>query len=284
MIYEIMNWEPRNPLLAFAFIVFSFYVIALGCLDFAHGDYSCMNDAKFQRSNFCEQAAADVIGPKNLLVKSVEDAVPGLHLLVEYLNDEGIEIAKSVITLFVVIDPIGIVPLFASFTEKMQPKDRRSISQTATVTAGVLLFVFAIAGTQIFAIFGIDVFSFMIAGGILLFIVSIELLTHGAWRFGQDIRRDDSGVVPLAFPLLAGPGSITSVIILYQTSGIITTILSITIVISLTYIILLLVSPIYRVLGRRGSMVVTRVFAVLVAAFAVQYIVEGIRQIYFTMF
>jgi multiple antibiotic resistance protein len=214
----------------------------------------------------------------------VEDAVPGLHLLVEYLNDEGIEIAKSVITLFVVIDPIGIVPLFASFTEKMQPKDRRSISQTATVTAGVLLFVFAIAGTQIFAIFGIDVFSFMIAGGILLFIVSIELLTHGAWRFGQDVRRDDSGVVPLAFPLLAGPGSITSVIILYQTSGIITTILSITIVISLTYIILLLVSPIYRVLGRRGSMVVTRVFAVLVAAFAVQYIVEGIRQIYFTMF
>ena len=149
MIYEIMNWEPRNSLLAFVFIVSSFYVIALGCLDFAHGDYSCMNDAKFQGSNFCEQAAAEVIGPKNLLVKSVEDAVPGLHLLVEYLNDEGIEIAKSVITLFVVIDPIGIVPLFASFTEKMQPRDRRSISQTATVTAGVLLLVFAIAGTQI---------------------------------------------------------------------------------------------------------------------------------------
>src|SRR5918992_6401389 len=150
MIYKIMNWEPRNFLLAVVFIVSSFYVIALGCLDFAHGD-SCMNDAKFQGSNFCEQAAAGVIGPKNLLVKSVEDAVPGLHLLVEYLNDEGIEIAKSVITLFVVIDPIGIVPLFASFTEKMQPKDRRSISQTATVTAGVLLLVFAIAGTQIFA-------------------------------------------------------------------------------------------------------------------------------------
>lgn len=284
MIYEIMNREPRNSLLAFALIVCGFYVIVLSCLDFAHGDGNCMNNAKFQGGNFCKQAAVQAIGPKKSLVKSVEDVVPGLNLLVEYLNDEGIEIVKSVITLFVVIDPIGIVPLFASFTEKMQPKDRRSISQTATVTAGVLLLVFAIAGTQIFAIFGIDVFSFMIAGGILLFIVSIELLTHGAWRFGQDVRRDDSGVVPLAFPLLAGPGSITSVIILYQTSGIITTILSITIVISLTYIILLLVNPIYRVLGRRGSMVVTRVFAVLVAAFAVQYIVEGIRQIYFTMF
>jgi len=144
--------------------------------------------------------------------------------------------------------------------------------------------VFAIAGTQIFAIFGIDVFSFMIAGGVLLFIVSIELLTHGAWRFEQDIRRDDSGVVPLAFPLLAGPGSITSVIILYQTSGIIITILSIMIVLSLTYIILFLASPIYRFLGKRGSTVITRVFAVLVAAFAIQYIVEGIRQVYFTMF
>jgi multiple antibiotic resistance protein len=83
--------------------------------------------------------------------------------------------------------------------------------------------------------------------------------------------------------LLAGPGAITSVIISYQTSGIIVTILSIAIVIAITYLILLLVDPIYRVLGKRGSMVVTRVFAVVVAAFAVQYIVEGVKQIYVTL-
>jgi multiple antibiotic resistance protein len=93
-----------------------------------------------------------------------------IHLMSEFFNEFGIEVVKAVITLFVVIDPIGIVPLFASYTEKMQTKDRKSVSQTATITAGVLLFVFAIAGTQIFAILGIDIFSFMIAGGILLLI------------------------------------------------------------------------------------------------------------------
>jgi multiple antibiotic resistance protein len=206
-----------------------------------------------------------------------------IRMMSEFLNEFGIEVVKALITLFVVIDPIGIVPLFASYTERMQPQDRKSISKMATITAGVLLFVFAIAGTQIFAILGIDIFSFMIAGGILLFIVSIELLTHGAWRFGGDTSTDGSGVVPFAFPLLAGPGAITSVIISYQTSGIMVTILSIAIVIAITYLILLLATPIYRFLGKRGSMVITRVFAIIVAAFAVQYIVEGVRQIQVTM-
>jgi multiple antibiotic resistance protein len=122
----------------------------------------------------------------------------------------------------------------------------------------------------------------MIAGGVLLFIVSIELLTYGAWRFGGTVP-GETGVVPLAFPLLAGPGAITSVIISFQAAGLIVTILSIAIVISVTYIILLLVNPIYRILGRRGSMIITRVFAVLVAAIAVQYIVEGATQIYLTI-
>jgi multiple antibiotic resistance protein len=200
-----------------------------------------------------------------------------------FLNEYGIDILKAVITLFVVIDPIGIVPLFASLTQKMQRNEQKAVSQTATITAGVLLFVFAIAGNQILSIFGIDIFSFMIAGGVLLFIVSIELLTHGAWRFGGDTHSDQSGVVPLAFPLLAGPGAITTVIISYQTTGLIVTILSIAIVIATTYMILSLANPIYRILGRRGSMVITRVFAVLVAAFAVQYIVEGTKQVYLTM-
>jgi multiple antibiotic resistance protein len=90
----------------------------------------------------------------------------------------------------------------------------------------------------------------------------------------------ESGVVPLAFPLLAGPGAITSVMISFQTAGLVVTLLSILIVISITYVILLLVNPIYRVLGRLGSMIITRVFAVLIAAIAVQYIVDGIRHLF----
>jgi multiple antibiotic resistance protein len=83
----------------------------------------------------------------------------------------------------------------------------------------------------------------------------------------------------LAFPLLAGPGAITAVMISFQSAGLIVTMLSISIVIVITYIVLRLVNPIYKVLGRRGSMIFTRVFAVLVAAIAVQYIVEGAKHL-----
>jgi multiple antibiotic resistance protein len=87
-------------------------------------------------------------------------------------------------------------------------------------------------------------------------------------------------VVPLAFPLLAGPGAITTVIISFQASGLIVTILSIAIVIGITYIILLAIDPIYKILGRRGSVIVTRVFAVFIAAIAVQFIVEGTKRLF----
>jgi multiple antibiotic resistance protein len=199
--------------------------------------------------------------------------------LVPVSDTFGDDILKYTIALFVVIDPIGTIPLFIALTENMKKQERRAVSKVAVITAGILLILFAVAGTQILSIFGITIFSFMIAGGVLLFIVSIELLTHGAWRFGGTVS-GESGVVPLAFPLLAGPGAITSVIISFQAAGLVVTILSIAIVIGVTYIILLLVNPIYRVLGRRGSMIITRVSAVLVAAIAVQYIVQGATQLY----
>lgn len=138
--------------------------------------------------------------------------------------------------------------------------------------------IFAALGTQILSIFGITISSFMTAGGILLFVVSIELLTHGAWRFGGTVS-DDSGVVPLAFPLLAGPGAITAVILSYQTAGLIVTMLSIAIVIVITYMVFYSTRTIYRILGRRGSLIVSRIFAVLIAAIAVQYIVDGLKTI-----
>ncbi|HET7345356.1 MAG TPA: MarC family protein [Nitrososphaeraceae archaeon] len=192
------------------------------------------------------------------------------------------ELIKSTIALFVVIDPIGSVPLFIAITEKMGKEERKSISKVAIITAAALLVVFAVAGTQILTIFGITVFSFMVAGGVLLFIVAIELMLHGAWRFGVEGGSvpGESGVVPLAFPLLAGPGAITSVIISFQTAGLIVTILSIAIVISVTYLVLRLINPIYNLLGRRGSMIITRVFAVFIAAIAVQYIVQAAKHLF----
>jgi multiple antibiotic resistance protein len=189
------------------------------------------------------------------------------------------DLIRSTIALFVIIDPIGSVPLFIIITQKMEIAERASVIKTAIITAAGLLFVFAVAGTQILSIFGITISSFMVAGGVLLFIVAIELLTHGEWRFGGPGAQGESGVVPLAFPLLAGPGAITAVIISFQTAGIVVTAMSIVLVIGMTYIVLRYVDRIYKVLGRRGSIIVTRVFAVLIAAIAVQFIVDGIKAL-----
>ena len=189
------------------------------------------------------------------------------------------DIITSVIALFVVIDPIGNSPLFIAFTKKLEKAEHKTVSKTAILTAAALLLLFGMAGTQILQLFGITIFSFMIAGGTLLFIIAIELLTYGEWRFAGGVK-EEVGVVPLAFPLLAGPGSITAVIISYQTSGFFITFSSIIIVMAITYVILRMVNPIYKVLGNRGSMIVSRVFAVIIAAIAVEYIVKGIKNLF----
>jgi multiple antibiotic resistance protein len=190
------------------------------------------------------------------------------------------DLLKSIISLFVVVNPIGKVPLLITLTEKMEKQNKKLVSKNAIITTAVLLTVFAVAGIQLLSIFGISIFSFMIAGGVLLFIISIEFLTHGEWRHSASSISGDSGIVPLAFPLLAGPGAITTVIISLQAYGWIVSIISIVFVVLVTYLVLQLQNPISRILGRRGSIITTRVFAIFLAAIAVQYIVEGLRQLF----
>ncbi|MDH2908000.1 MAG: MarC family protein [Candidatus Nitrosotalea sp.] len=194
----------------------------------------------------------------------------------DFLGDLG----KSVITLLVVIDPIASIPIIMGLTGKMEKKQRTSILNVTIITVAILLFVFAFIGSSILSTFGISIFSFMIAGGVLLFLVSIQLLTHGDWTFGNQTLQDESGVVPLAFPLLAGPGALTLVILSFETYGILITVLSIIIVLGITYAILRSVDPIYRLLGKRGSLIITRIFAIIIAAFAVQFVIDGIKQVF----
>lgn len=214
----------------------------------------------------------------------------GLDLLA-IPDDFAIALARSTIALLVVIDPLGTVPLFIALTHRMERVRQRAVSKTIIITAGSLLFAFALAGNQIFAVFGITISSFMIAGGVLLFIVAVELLTSGGWRFSggaggggdaaaQQASEEDAGVVPLAFPLLAGPGAITAVIISLETAGLVVTALAILINTGITYVVLRYADNIYRVLGRRGTMIVTRVFAVFVAAIAVQFIIQGAKELF----
>ncbi|MDE1838320.1 MAG: MarC family protein [Thaumarchaeota archaeon] len=194
----------------------------------------------------------------------------------DFLGDLG----KAVITLLVVIDPIACIPIIMGLTGKMEKKQRTSILNVTIITVAILLFVFAFIGSSILSTFGISIFSFMIAGGVLLFLVSIQLLTHGDWTFGNQTLQDESGVVPLAFPLLAGPGALTLVILSFETYGILVTVLSIIIVLGITHAILRSVDPIYKLLGKRGSLIVTRIFAIIIAAFAVQFVIDGIKQVF----
>lgn len=195
-----------------------------------------------------------------------------------FFNSFGMDLLRSVIALFVIIDPLGTIPIFIAITKNQTKKAKNEISNTAVVTAGILLIVFAVAGTQILSVFGINISSFMIAGGILLFIISIELIIHGEWTFGGNNVSDESGIFPLAFPLMAGPGAIAAVLLSFETSGLLLTLLSIVIVMGITYVIYHLSDLIYRVLGRRGSLIITRIFAILVAAIAVQYVVDGLKS------
>ena len=187
-------------------------------------------------------------------------------------------ILTSSIQLLAVVEPFGIIPILINLNKKIEKETSKALSKSAALTSALLLMIFGIAGTQILGAFGITVNSFMVAGGALLFIVSLEIMRHGELRnIENDIQ--GTGVIPIAFPLIAGPGAITSVIISQQKDGLVVTMISIIIVISITYLILRSIGPIYRILGNRGSEVISRIFAVILAAIAIQYIVEGLKNI-----
>lgn len=192
----------------------------------------------------------------------------------------SIDLIRTIIVLFVVIDPIGTIPITIGLTKNLDIKKKKSLFKNAIIAVVILLLIFAFAGNEILSIFEIELSSFMIAGGALLFIVAIEFLTHGEWRLGGGNLEKEAGIVPLAFPLLSGPGALTVVLISFQSSGGLITLISIIVVTVITYLVLLASEPINRILGNRGSMIVTRVFAIFIAAFAVQFIINGVSELF----
>jgi len=188
------------------------------------------------------------------------------------------ELAKGTIALFIVVDPLGNVPIFIGLTENVKETERKKTFRTATITGLILLFAFALAGQQILLLFGISLYSFMVAGGILLLIVAIRLLIAGGWR--EILESPESvGAVPIGCPLLVGPGAITTTILNLQSSGMVVTILSVLITFVIVWFILRFIDPIYHFLGKTGSLVITRVMALFIAAIAVQYILQGTKNI-----
>ena len=194
---------------------------------------------------------------------------------------------NSLVTLLVVVDPLGLAPIFAALTRGYPEKRKREAAIRGTALGAVILLVFALAGDVLLEALGIGIPAFRIAGGILLFLLSLDMifaspagLRSRTVREQEEISYEhDISVFPLAIPLIAGPGAITTVLLYTgersapELAAFVGVLLA---VLLLTLISLLLAPRIMRLFGETGSNVLTRVLGVLLAALAVQFVLDGL--------
>ncbi len=198
---------------------------------------------------------------------------------------------SALVTLLVVVDPIGLAPTFIGITEGMSASLRRRVALRAAVIAGMILVGAALIGNWLLTTLSISLAAFRIAGGLLLFSIATEMV------FGVRMRREgeaaeqaieerarDLAAFPLAIPLMAGPGAITATVLLAGRAGrdwlLLALLLAVVVAVAAAcFAAFLLAGRIGRLLGVTGNIVLSRLLGVLLAALAVQYVVDGIRTI-----
>jgi multiple antibiotic resistance protein len=195
------------------------------------------------------------------------------------------------VTLFVVVDPIGLAPIFLSVTHGVPAHARRRIAWRACVIAGLILTGFALAGDWLLGTLGITLSAFRIAGGLLLFATAFDMVL--GWRIERETKTAEQALhehvhniaaFPLAIPLMAGPGAITATVLLAGQGAqspvrLAVLIAVIVVILALCCVAFLFATRISRLLGITGNIVVSRLFGVLLAALAVQYVVDGVRAV-----
>jgi len=201
----------------------------------------------------------------------------------------GLLLVKAFIMLFVIMDPSGNIPIFMALTKGMSERGRKKELNYAVLVATILLLLFAFLGKIILYVLGITTYSFMIAGGILLLFFSLDLL-RGEHKYAASEESGAGagvgvGAVPLGTPLLAGPGAITAVMVIIQSyekfiTGAFVVLFAIFSAIIATRLVLGQSERIYQILGKVGSEVLSRVMGIIVAAIAIQFIVNGIRGMF----
>jgi multiple antibiotic resistance protein len=203
-------------------------------------------------------------------------------------------VIHSFTTLFVIIDPLGLAPIFASLSTGSTAGSRAQLSRRATLIAAAILIAFALTGKALLKAMGITIPAFQIAGGIMLFLLAVEMLFEKRTeRRHKNVEHqpeetigaggEDIAVFPLATPLIAGPGAIASIILLmsryqgdYSAQALVIAMLLA--VLLLTYFTFRLADPFEKLIGDTGIMVVTRLFGVILGALAVQFILSGLAQ------
>ncbi|MGV3481661.1 MAG: MarC family protein [Sphingobium sp.] len=195
---------------------------------------------------------------------------------------------SALVTFFVVIDPPGCAPIYASLTTGADAAHRRSMAIRAVVVAALILLVFALFGEKLLGALGISLDSFRIAGGIMLFLIALEMVFEKRTQRREERAKEvmeapveDVSIFPMAIPMIAGPGSIASTMLLMARSqgleASIVVLSALGLILLLTLVALLLAGPLMRLLGHRVETVVTRLLGVILAALAAQFVIDGIR-------
>jgi len=199
---------------------------------------------------------------------------------------------RSFLTMLVVVDPVGLVPMFLALAADRTAEERRRMAKRAVLTAGAILLAFALGGSWLLRRLGISLGAFQVAGGLLLLWIAVRMVfaehqRETAAEEAEARSRADISVFPLAIPIIAGPGSMASIMILVGeargiSQGLLAVLTTTGVVLSLCYVALRLSEPLVRLLGQTGVNVVTRVLGMLLAALAVQYVADGARILILT--
>lgn len=210
--------------------------------------------------------------------------------MVEIFNIELQYLLFCLSTLFTVVNPLGITPIFAAMTEKFSNDDQKRIAQKGILTGSIVLIVFTLLGSFIFRFYGITVEAFQIMGGVIFFRSGLRMLDAqvGRSRTTQSERdefkdSDELAISPIGVPLITGPGAITGVVILSGKGtskySILVLLLSVIITMSLFYLILRAGNYLAKRIGIAGMRVIERMMGLILMVIAVQFIINGVETI-----
>lgn len=198
------------------------------------------------------------------------------------------DLTKAFISVLVIINPLGAIPIYISLSMRHAPEDKLKIVRTASIAVGIILLISALIGEYLLRLFGISIASFRVAGGILVLLLAISMMnaqTAPARQTKEEqqeaFSKENIAVVPLALPLLAGPGAISTMIIAannvnrwYDFAGLALVSVVVAVII---WGALKLAEPISQFLGRTGINIATRIMGLLLAAISIEFITDGIR-------
>lgn len=187
-------------------------------------------------------------------------------------------IIQNSVALFIIIDPLGVLPIFASLVRDMHPHDQRRTVTVGVLVAGLILMLMATLGRPVLGLFGVGVPELMIAGGIMLGLIGLDEIFGIITSRGT--TREDVGIVPLACPLLAGPGAIVTTMLIIQRQPVpynyLVAAASITLALAASWLVFAYSRLLLRVLGPRGSTILAKLMGILVTAIGTHFVLQGL--------